>query len=90
MTPGRPVMLVTDFRLGDSSNSGPVITSTQWQKFAYNLKQKGCPIISLVPIPPGDWPNWVAQDLNAIHWDQHTRAEALQKRFGMGHEVRGA
>ena len=84
---GRPVMLVTDFGLGDSSDNSRTISKSRWTKFAQELKQCGCPLVSLVPMPPGNWPAWVAQDFNAIHWDPRTRAEALQKRFGIGHEV---
>lgn len=85
--PGRPVVVVTDFGLGESSGSAPRLLPQVWRRFATALKRRGCPLIAIVPFPPAAWPVWVERHFIAIHWDPRTRAENVRALVGAGHRV---
>jgi len=85
--PGRPVVVVTDFGMGESSGSAPRLPPQGWRSFAIALKRRGCPLIAIVPFPPAGWPVWVERHFIAIHWDPRTRAENVRALVGTGHHV---
>ncbi len=85
--PGRPVVVVSDFGLGESSGSAPRLPPQAWRRFATALKRRGCPLIAIVPFPPAAWPVWVERHFIAIHWDPRTRAENVRALVGAGHLV---
>ncbi|HPE72372.1 MAG TPA: hypothetical protein PK018_09410 [Candidatus Competibacter sp.] len=72
--PGRPVVVVTDFGLGDSSGSAPRLPQQTWRRFAVRLKRHRCPLLAVVPRAPAEWPRWVERHFIALHWDPRTRA----------------
>jgi hypothetical protein len=85
--PGRPVVVVTDFGLGDSSGSAPRIPQRTWRRFAVLLKRYRCPLLAVVPRAPVEWPPWVERHFIALHWDPRTRAEHVRTWVGPGHRV---
>lgn len=85
--PGRPVVVITDFGLGDSSGSTPGIPTQRWRRFASAMKRQRCPLLAVVPHEPSEWPVWVEQHFLALHWDPRTRAENVRALVGPGHRV---
>jgi hypothetical protein len=85
--PGRPVVVVTDFGLGDSLASAPRIARAVWRRFAAHVSRRRCPLIAVVPHAPAEWPAWVERHFTALHWDPHTRAENVRALVGSGHRV---
>ena len=84
---GRPVLMATDFGWGDSRDLNEPVTAYDWQRLARGLRQKRCPLISLIPVPPGNWPRWLDQRFTPIHWDPRTRAETIRSLIGPGHVI---
>lgn len=85
--PGRPVVVVTDFGLGDSSGFVSRISQRTWRVFAAILKRHRCPLLAVVPRAPAEWPPWVERHFIALYWDPRTRAENVRALIGPGHPM---
>lgn len=85
--PGRPVVVVTDFGLGDAAGAVPRVSWRTWRRFAALLKRRRCPLLAVVPRAPTEWPPWVERHFIALHWDPRTRAEHVRALVGPGHRV---
>jgi hypothetical protein len=85
--PGRPVVVVSDFGLGESLDASPRVSGGAWRGLADRLRRLGCPLVAVVPHPPGAWPGWVRRRFVALHWDPRTRAESVRALVGPGHEI---
>lgn len=86
-SPGRPVLVVTDFGLGAPPGSRESVPTAVWRELAERCRQTGTPLVGLVPRQPSRWPIGLGRWFKLIHWDPRTRAAAVRHLIGPGHAV---
>ncbi len=71
--PGTRVLVASDLGIGRVEGAAPFDRSA-WLAFARHLSQAGCPLLALVPYPPGRWPRGLTRHFDILHWDRRTTA----------------
>ncbi len=83
---GRPVLLATDF---GHARQDPHrrLQLRDWRQFVRNIQLKKTPLLVCSPLPPSALPTWLGREVKIIHWDPRTRAGAVSRIIGIGHEI---
>ena len=84
---GRPILLLTDFGIGQPPFSTDPASLDEWMKFIYVVKRSQCPLIALVPYTKNRWPNELLSSVKIVQWDRCTRLIEVRKQFGKGHLI---
>jgi hypothetical protein len=84
---GRPVVVATDFGIGDRIGSTDRAGPRCWLAFEQRVRAAGLPLIAFVPYGREHWRKSLSRRIHLIHWDPRTRSSHITKLFGIGHEV---
>jgi hypothetical protein len=84
---GRPIVLATNLGIGAPAASGDYAGPRAWRAFARTACRAGCPVVVFLPLTPARWPIALARRFTLIHWDPRTRAAAVRRLVGPGHET---
>ncbi len=84
---GRPALLASDFGRGSSHELRRRLQANTWRSFLTSIRNKQVPLLACSPLPPTSLPRWLGSETKVIHWDPRTRAGAVSKLIGIGHEI---
>lgn len=87
-TASRPVVLATDFGRGNPNAIAQRLQRPAWRDFVRQLSMAGAPLVAFTPLRPVDLPRWLGARIKIVHWDPRTRAGAVSRLVGVGHEPR--
>ncbi|MCP4467936.1 MAG: hypothetical protein GY813_14460 [Halieaceae bacterium] len=85
--PGRPVLLATDFGRGSPQGLRRRLQAKTWRSFLTYIERNQVPLLAWSPLPPATLPRWLGHETKIIHWDPRTRAGAVSRLIGIGHEI---
>ena len=76
--PGTPVLILSDFSIGARVYHDTISTS-QWLRFAADLRETGSAAVGLVPYPASRWPGGLSRGITCIAWSERTTAGVVRR-----------
>ncbi|MCI0667913.1 MAG: hypothetical protein L0Y38_08645 [Methylococcaceae bacterium] len=81
----RPILTATDF--GIQGRGGRAEKPAQWMPFIDRCREKGSPLLILIPWPRERWPVGLGSYPELIHWSPYTTAGMIRRKIGLGHNI---
>jgi hypothetical protein len=85
---GTPILVCSDLGIMRTWTTPEFAESSEWLDFAERVRRAECPLIVLVPYPPGRWPPALARMLLCVQWDRATGVPLVRSLVGRAHRIR--
>ncbi|MEU6342932.1 hypothetical protein ABZ883_18560 [Streptomyces sp. NPDC046977] len=69
---GRRVLVLSDLGAGGPPFNPWRARPEEWHRTVHAIRQRGCDVVALVPLPERQWPKWWRTLLPVVPWDRGT------------------